>query len=155
MDRMRESLFSILGDISGLSFIDLFSGSGTMGFEAESRGAAPVVLVERDHRKKDVILSNIRTLASSARLIMSPVERIVVRSPESYDIVFMDPPFAYKHKLDLLRKAASSRLLHSDTRLLIHFPTQEDLPEQIDRLGLSTRRDYGGSRLHIYGMTGH
>ena len=47
MDRMRESLFNILGNISGESFLDLFSGSGVVGIEAASRGAEPVVLVEK------------------------------------------------------------------------------------------------------------
>ncbi len=50
MDRMRVSLFAVLGDLSGTSFLDLFSGSGVIGVEAASRGAAPVVLVERDAR---------------------------------------------------------------------------------------------------------
>ena len=52
MDRMRESLFSILGDLSGRSFLDLFSGSGLVGLEAASRGADPVDLVEKDPGKK-------------------------------------------------------------------------------------------------------
>ena len=48
MDRMRESVFAILGDLTGLSFLDLFSGSGIIALEAASRGAHPVVCVERD-----------------------------------------------------------------------------------------------------------
>jgi 16S rRNA (guanine966-N2)-methyltransferase len=59
MDRMRVSLFSILGDLSGCSFLDLYSGSGVLGIEAASRGADPVLLVEMDRRKRETILKNI------------------------------------------------------------------------------------------------
>ena len=58
MERMRESLFSILGDISGVPFLDLFSGSGLVGIEAASRGAEPVHLVELDRNKRETILKN-------------------------------------------------------------------------------------------------
>ena len=59
MDRMRESLFAILGDLSGLSFLDLFSGSGVVAIEAASRGAEPIVLVEMDRGKKATIEKNL------------------------------------------------------------------------------------------------
>ena len=59
MDRMRESLFAILGDLSGLSFLDLFSGSGVVAIEAASRGAEPIVLVEMDRGKKETIEKNL------------------------------------------------------------------------------------------------
>jgi 16S rRNA (guanine966-N2)-methyltransferase len=51
MDRMRESLFSILGSLEGMSFLDMFSGSGVVGLEAASRGAKPVHVVEKDFKK--------------------------------------------------------------------------------------------------------
>ncbi len=58
MDRMRESIFSILGNIDDKSFLDLFSGSGIIGIEAASRGASPVYFVEKDKIKKKVIHDN-------------------------------------------------------------------------------------------------
>ena len=54
MDRMRESLFSILGDLQSVSFLDLFCGSGVVGIEAASRGAEPVTLVESDRLKRQI-----------------------------------------------------------------------------------------------------
>ena len=154
MDRMRESLFSILGDLEGKSFVDLFSGSGSMGLEAESRGAAPVVLVERDKRKRDVILQNVRDLGGSASLVMSPVERYVQRGIRSFDIVFMDPPFAYKHKVDLLNKASRSGIVAPEGLVLLHAPASEELPDRIGELEKTRQKDYGGSRLHIYSLAG-
>ena len=64
MDRMRESLFSILGDLSGLSFLDLFSGSGCVAIEAASRGASPIHLVEMDRGKKETIEKNLSFVSS-------------------------------------------------------------------------------------------
>ena len=59
MDRMRESVFAILGDLSGKSFLDLFSGSGTIAIEAVSRGASHVELVEKDTIKIGTVLKNV------------------------------------------------------------------------------------------------
>ena len=103
MDRMRESLFSILGDLTGLSFLDLFSGSGLVGLEAASRGAAPVVLVEKDPGKKRVILENL-TIAeeNKPRLYLMPVERFLKRFDTPYDIVYLDPPFPYGEKVKMV-----------------------------------------------------
>ena len=59
MDRMRESVFSILGDLTGKSFLDLFSGSGTIAIEAVSRGASQVELCEKDKIKVNTVLENV------------------------------------------------------------------------------------------------
>ncbi|MDE5797523.1 MAG: RsmD family RNA methyltransferase, partial [Treponemataceae bacterium] len=59
MDRMRESVFAILGDLSGASWLDMFSGSGTVAIEAVSRGATDVQLCEKDRIKADTILENV------------------------------------------------------------------------------------------------
>ena len=66
MDRMRESMFSILGDLQGRNFLDLFSGSGLVAIEAASRGAEPVVLVEKDFRKAAVIRKNLEIIDEQA-----------------------------------------------------------------------------------------
>ena len=62
MDRMRESVFAALGDLSGESFLDLYSGSGIIAIEAASRGASMVHLVESDRRKMPVLKQNLKTL---------------------------------------------------------------------------------------------
>ena len=98
MDRMRESVFAILGDLSGLSFLDLFCGSGSIGIEAASRGAEPVHLVEKDRRKRTVIEKNLSIVTSEIKPFYYPVEAFIRRATTSYDIVFLDPPFIYKDK---------------------------------------------------------
>ena len=93
MDRMRESLFAILGDLSGLSFLDLFSGSGCVAIEAASRGAEPVHLVEMDRGKKATIEKNLSIIEESNRLFTMDVFRFLSTGAYSYSIVYADPPF--------------------------------------------------------------
>jgi 16S rRNA (guanine966-N2)-methyltransferase len=99
-DRAREGLFatihSLLGDLTGLRAADLFAGSGAVGLEALSRGAAHVLLVESSPRAAKVIKSNVDALGlPGAELVADRVERVVRRTPaEPYDLVFADPPYA-------------------------------------------------------------
>ena len=100
-DRAREGLFASLisefGDLSGLKVLDLYAGSGAVGLEALSRGAARVLLVESDARAAAVIKENIGVVAlPGAALAADRVERLLGRPPEGgrYDLVFADPPYA-------------------------------------------------------------
>ena len=102
-DRVREALFSSLqsefGSLDGLRFLDLFAGSGAIGLEAASRGAAHVDLVESDRRAAQIIAGNIAELNCTVGQVKSlPVERFVQGTPIApYDVVFLDPPYAYEH----------------------------------------------------------
>jgi 16S rRNA (guanine966-N2)-methyltransferase len=98
-DRTREGLFSSLislrGSLAGLSFLDLYAGSGAVGLEAASRGAGPVTLVERDARVARVIRANITAVAATGvTVIEAKVERFLDGDPTPYDVVFLDPPYA-------------------------------------------------------------
>ncbi len=152
MDRMRESMFSILGDISGLAFLDLFTGSGVVGIEAASRGAEPVVLVEKDRRKAPVIRKNISFVESEIRLLLQPAERIIAAGGQSqqFDIIYLDPPFKYSQKIKLIESVAGSGLLAPAGLCLIHHPSQEQWPDQIASLVCSDVRAYGGSTLRFF-----
>lgn len=145
MARMRESMFSILGPLDGLSFLDLFSGSGLVGLEAWSRGARPVMLVERDRGKRRDIVRNTDGLEPRPVLRMEPVERFVARNRSEFDIVYLDPPFAYRYKTDLLERLARSPTVGVQTRILIHAPSSEDPADGLQGLEVYDRREYGGS----------
>jgi 16S rRNA (guanine966-N2)-methyltransferase len=96
-DRVREGLFSSLGGVlSGRSFLDLYAGSGAVGLEAASRGASPVVLVERDPRAVAAMRANVEALGLPAVQIRSEsVSRYLAENePHSFEIVFLDPPYA-------------------------------------------------------------
>ncbi|OGA17436.1 MAG: 16S rRNA (guanine(966)-N(2))-methyltransferase RsmD [Betaproteobacteria bacterium RIFCSPLOWO2_02_FULL_66_14] len=94
-DRVRETLFNWLGqDLSGLSCLDLYAGSGALGFEAASRGAPRVVLVERERSAFDQLERNRALLgAAQVQLVADDALRYLARSTERFDVVFLDPPF--------------------------------------------------------------
>jgi len=98
-DRVREALFSAVeawaGSLRGLRFLDLYAGSGAVGLEAWSRGAAAVTLVESDRRTADLVRSNARTLACDvAEVLARPVAAVLAEPARAaFDVVFMDPPY--------------------------------------------------------------
>ncbi len=151
MDRMRESVFAILQDISGAPFLDLFSGSGVIGIEAASRGAEPVVLVEKDYGKKPVLLKNISFVTSDIRLLCMTAERFIkTRETMQFGYIFLDPPFGYRKKQDLLTYVAESRLCSNGSTVMIHHPSSETLEQDISYLHCTDRRVYGGSTVSFY-----
>jgi 16S rRNA (guanine(966)-N(2))-methyltransferase RsmD len=150
MDRMRESLFSILGNLEGSSFLDLFSGTGVLGIEAASRGASPVLLVEKDPRKRSTIVKNISFVESHIDLVVAPVERFLRSNLRSWDIVFLDPPFAAEGKGAILDVACQKPHLAEGGLAIIHLHTAEKLPTERPGLELVDRREYGQSLLLFF-----
>jgi 16S rRNA (guanine966-N2)-methyltransferase len=94
-DRVRETLFNWLGQsLEGLSCLDLFAGSGALGFEAASRGAARVVMVEQDRAAFEVLKKTRDTIgARQVQLVLDDAFNYLKRTEESFDVVFLDPPF--------------------------------------------------------------
>ena len=105
-DRVREALFSAIAawagtaaapverSLGGLSFCDLYAGSGAVGLEAASRGASRVLLVERDHRTAQLSRRNAEALGLAVEILTSSVEQVLRKSPDRpFDIVFADPPY--------------------------------------------------------------
>jgi 16S rRNA (guanine966-N2)-methyltransferase len=95
-DRVRETLFNWLGqDLSGMTCLDLFAGSGALGLEAASRGAEKVVLVERNAGVADALASNVRLLAATSRveLVRQDALKFATSTPLTFDVVFLDPPY--------------------------------------------------------------
>jgi 16S rRNA (guanine966-N2)-methyltransferase len=94
-DRVRETLFNWLGqDLAGLACLDLFAGSGVLGFEAASRGAARVVLVERDRAAIEALRANQAELdAAKVQIVAADALAYLDSATERFDVVFLDPPF--------------------------------------------------------------
>lgn len=94
-DRVREALFSTLGDLTGLRVLDGYAGSGAVGLEALSRGAAHALLVEHDRAALTALRANVTALGLAARVHAGDVARLVDGEPDQpYDVVFLDPPYA-------------------------------------------------------------
>ncbi|MFM8444206.1 MAG: 16S rRNA (guanine(966)-N(2))-methyltransferase RsmD [Methylococcus sp.] len=94
-DRVRETLFNWLRDvIAGARCLDLFAGSGALGFEAASRGAARVVQVERSETVSAALRHNCALLmADQVHIVQDSARRYLTRPAEPFDVVFLDPPF--------------------------------------------------------------
>ncbi|MFC5299862.1 16S rRNA (guanine(966)-N(2))-methyltransferase RsmD [Azospira restricta] len=95
-DRVRETLFNWLGqELSGLSCLDLFAGSGALGLEAASRGADRVVLVEREPKAAAALAANVRLLGAGGKveLVCQDALKFAVSTPLAFDVIFLDPPY--------------------------------------------------------------
>ena len=154
MDRMRESVFAILGDLSGKSWLDMFSGSGTVAIEAVSRGATEVQLYEKDKIKVSTILDNVsiteKELGIKIGCHFMATELFLKRCKDTFDYIFFDPPFPYKFRLDLLKTVDKRNLLKEGGTVLIHYPEEDKLPDTIGGLVLTDKRVYGRSIVNFY-----
>jgi len=105
-DRVRETLFNWLGqDLSGLACLDLFAGSGALGFEAASRGAVRVVMVEQDRiAVAELNRSRAALGAEQVLIVAGDANALLAREKECFDVVFLDPPFRQNAVPDLLAK---------------------------------------------------
>jgi 16S rRNA (guanine966-N2)-methyltransferase len=98
-DRVRESLFGWLGDLEGAAVLDLFAGSGALGIEALSRGAASLISVERSRAALSVLRANLAALEleSASRVMAGDAVAVIARlgrAGERFDLVLLDPPYA-------------------------------------------------------------
>jgi 16S rRNA (guanine(966)-N(2))-methyltransferase RsmD len=150
MDRMRESVFASLGDLSGFSFLDIFSGSGIIALEAVSRGANPVEAVEMDALKRKTLLKNVSIAPVRIECRFMAAELYVKRAKKRFDIIFCDPPFPYKYKWELVEAIAASPLMNEGSRLLIHRPRQDACTEAPKGLVLEDSRTYGRSVVDFF-----
>jgi 16S rRNA (guanine966-N2)-methyltransferase len=150
MDMMRESLFAILGDLTDCSFLDLFSGSGVVGIEAASRGAEPVVLVEKDKQKINALKRNISFLHTEISIVLTPVEHFIKRCRDQFDYIFIDPPFDFRFKNEIIQGVVERKLFTDVGFIIIHFPKEEESSHITRDLRLADKRLYGRSMLHFY-----
>ena len=152
-DRVRETLFNWLGDtIAGARCLDLFAGSGALGFEAASRGAAHVTLVDTD-------LAICKMLAEQKTLLQATQIDIVQQEALSYlqnatvkfDLLFIDPPFACELYNDVLATLLSRQLITHNSLLYIESAAQQGVA-QIDLkkvYKLSTIREKTAGEVHF------
>ncbi|MEX1907451.1 16S rRNA (guanine(966)-N(2))-methyltransferase RsmD [Janibacter sp. UYMM211] len=149
-DRVREALFSALESrdaVQGAHVMDLYAGSGALGLEAASRGAASVLLVESDRGAIGVIRANIADVgAAGARVQAGTVEAALDRTPTlAYDLVLADPPYDVDEDslaavLDLL---LTREWLSPDALVVVERSSRSPEPAWPAGLTLEARKDYG------------
>jgi 16S rRNA (guanine966-N2)-methyltransferase len=131
-DRLRETLFNWLSPcVRDARVLDLFAGSGALGLEAASRGAASVVLVERDKSTAMHLQQLIAQLAavSVSALAVDARKFIAQSAPEAYDIVFLDPPFADSDLADLCLRLETGGWLTADARIYLEMAADHPFPD--------------------------
>jgi 16S rRNA (guanine966-N2)-methyltransferase len=130
--RVKESLFSILMHrIEGVSFLDLFAGTGAIGFEAASRGAQRVVSVEAHRETAQAIEEAAAELDVGERVtvVAAPVERALYRIEGPFDIVYLDPPYGNDVPLQLFRLLLERSLLAPDALVIYEHAAKRILPD--------------------------
>ena len=150
-DRVREAAFNLIGPVDDMAVLDLFAGSGAMGLEALSRGAASAVFVESDRHAQRAIERNLEKLElKGARIVKSDARRALateVAAGRRYDLVLVDPPY---RMLDSLLPNLSKylpALLAEDGLVVIESSAKEQpsLP-----LAERTSRTYGSARVTLF-----
>ncbi len=130
--RVKEALFSILQPrIDGARFLDLFAGTGAIGFEAASRGARRVVCVEAHHGAADAIRAAAAALGISGvvEVVAAPVDRALYRLEGPFDVVYADPPYADGVPLQMFRLLLDRELLAEDAVVIFEHGARTILPE--------------------------
>lgn len=150
MDKMKESVFSILGNIESKSFLDLFSGSGSIALEASSRGANPVYLVEKDKLKFSTIKENIQIAPEPIIYKFMAAELFLKRNKTQFNIVFCDPPFPYKFHKELIALCSEHKIIEKEGVLILHRPSEVEIPEKIGDFVRKDQRKFGRSIVDFY-----
>lgn len=130
--RVKESLFSILQTrIEGARFLDLYAGTGAIGFEAASRGAEKVVSVEGHRDTADAIREAAEQFGVSDRVevVAAPVDRALYRLEGEFDVVYADPPYADELPMQMFRLLLERNLLAPDALVIFEHSARTILPE--------------------------
>jgi 16S rRNA (guanine966-N2)-methyltransferase len=155
-DRVREALFALLGDVAGARALDLFAGAGGLGIEALSRGAASVVFIERDRRALQALSDNLASLgiAAPAAEVRRGEVRAALRTAreraETYDLVFIDPPYSRASELGRELSVLLPPLLEPQARIVVESDRRAplQLPATLER-----ERTYGDTLIKIHQHT--
>jgi 16S rRNA (guanine966-N2)-methyltransferase len=153
-DRVREATFALLGDVEGGRVLDLFAGAGGLGIEAISRGAAHAVFVERDERAVRALAANLDALgvrspdAQVRRAEVTTALRAARKSAETYDLVFIDPPYSRAGDLGRDLEGLLTPLLEPGARVVVESDRRSPMA-----LGLPLERErrYGDTLIRIHG----
>lgn len=151
-DRVRESLFSILGEsVQDANVLDLFAGSGALGLEALSRGAASVTFVDEAPPAIKAIRANLQALSAQAKVHRNDALRFLAhasRGQAQYDLVFLDPP--YRHAERLARPLSEGLPAVLAPGAVAVAESDRRAPLALD-LALKDERRYGDTLIRIYG----
>jgi 16S rRNA (guanine966-N2)-methyltransferase len=150
-DRVREAVFSIVGSVEGAAVLDLFAGSGALGLEALSRGAASCLFVERDREAVRTIQANLEKLRFTGATVIDREVAATLREERkrarAYDLILVDPPYGEweRHEPTLAEELPAVLAPHGLAVLETDERVEPALP-----LDLVTTRRYGSARITVF-----
>jgi 16S rRNA (guanine(966)-N(2))-methyltransferase RsmD len=154
--RVKEALFNILPhDLSGARVLDLFAGTGNLTIEALSRGAAAAIMVDSSFESGKVIRENLRRLHLTDRTkvwIMPAARalRLLARHGDTFDMIFLDPPYDRQWIDRTLQIIAQEKLLRGSGMVIAEHSIREDVEPRYDSLALHDQRRYGGTLVSFF-----
>jgi 16S rRNA (guanine(966)-N(2))-methyltransferase RsmD len=154
--RVKEALFNILPhDLSGSKVLDLFAGTGNLTIEALSRGATEAILVDSSVESGKAIRENLHRLhlADRTKVWITPVARalrLLARRGETFDMIFLDPPYEHKWIGATLKIIGDGRLLRETGVLVLEHSIREPVEPRYDSLALRDQRRYGSTLLSFF-----
>lgn len=153
--RVRQAVFSMLGDVSALQVLDLYAGSGALGIEALSRGAESVVFVERDRAALDCIRANVDKLGLAERATVLPMRveqaRSALGQDARFDLVFCDPPWSdAKHVTQAVARLRP--VFKHDARLVFEHAARDKVG--VEGFAELDRRSWGDSGVTFFELLG-
>jgi 16S rRNA (guanine966-N2)-methyltransferase len=155
-DRVKESLFNILGSIPcNATILDLFAGSGGLGIEALSRGAKIVTFIDKSQVSCQVIRENLAVTgllprAEVCRYEMDKALEILNKQGKVFSLIFSDPPYMEGLALKSLRKVNELKLVVPGGIMVVEHSRREPLDDSIGNFVLSRRQHYGDTTISIY-----
>jgi 16S rRNA (guanine966-N2)-methyltransferase len=156
---LRKAVFDIIGhDLDGVRFLDLFAGSGAVGLEALSCGAAEVCMVERDPKCLEVIRENILLLKPADRGLKAEVVaqdtfaaiKAFARQGRAFDVVFFDPPFDQKLGRKALKTLLAHDILAPHSYIVAQYGLDEKLEDVTAPYSIVKHKKYGSSYLTVF-----
>jgi 16S rRNA (guanine966-N2)-methyltransferase len=150
---VREAVFAMLGEIAGASVLDLFAGSGALGIEALSRGASEAVFVERDRPALRALKANLDSLglapprAQVRRAEALAALRSARRVKETYDLLFIDPPYSQARDWGPELSEVLPPMLRPAARVVVESDRREPLQLELE---LERERRYGDTSIRIH-----
>jgi 16S rRNA (guanine966-N2)-methyltransferase len=147
-DRVRENVFNILGPIDDAVVLDLYAGSGAMGLEALSRGAAQAVFVERDPDALRAIEKNLDKLRLRATVLRQDAVAVLAGENRKYDLVFVDPPYDMYPDLEPQLARYLPPVLSDNAVVVVETDARVEPSLPLEQ---RTSRTYGSARVTVYG----
>ncbi|MCL2681352.1 MAG: 16S rRNA (guanine(966)-N(2))-methyltransferase RsmD [Streptococcaceae bacterium] len=152
-DKVKGAIFNMIGPyFNGGLVLDLYAGSGSLAIEAVSRGMDKAVLVEKDRLAQQIITENIKMTKEEAKfqLLKIPAKRALFTLTETFDLVFLDPPYAKEQIESDLQALQEKDLLTESSIIVCETDKAVSLPEKIEQLIKTKEKIYGISKITIY-----